>query len=210
MTTTPISTATLRTADGIDLVADVHEPSGAAPRAGVVLSHPHPHHGGTRHHPLLVEIARLAVASQMVAIRHDFRSGPADTIAERADVVAAVAELRRRHPGLPVIGIGYSFGALVALGSVDSAAAIDGVIAIAPPLRPDSTLPVIPGGPPIHLIVPRHDQFCPPPIIEGIGTGGATVDIVEGADHFLAGHIATVAALAIAGADRLLGDVDVT
>ncbi len=209
MTPPAAARVTLRTTDGVDLDADVHESAEATPRAGVVLSHPHPHHGGTRHHPLLVDIATLAVASHMVAIRHDFRSGPADTIVERADVAAAVSELRRRHPGLPVVCVGYSFGALVALGTVGGTVAFDAVVAIAPPLRPDSSLPVAPGGPPIHLIVPRHDQFCPPSLIDGIRAGGVTIDIVEGADHFLAGHIATVASLVIAAVDRLLGDADV-
>lgn len=208
--TPPMTTVSLRACDGVDLVADLHEPAGGELRAGVVLSHPHPHHGGTRHHPLLVEIATLAVASRMVAIRHDFRVGPADTIAERADIAAAVTDLRQRHPGLPIVSIGYSFGALVALGAAGRNAGIAGVVAIAPPLRPDSSLPVAPGGPPVHLIVPRHDQFCPPSLVDAIGAGGVTVDIVEGADHFLAGHIATVASLAVAAVDRLLGDADVS
>lgn len=209
MTTERTSIVTLHTGDGIVLDADLHEPIGVAVRAGVVLSHPHPHHGGTRDHPLLVEIARRCVGSRMVAIRHDFRSGPADTIAERADVTAAAAELRYRHPGLPVICIGYSFGALVALGTIADTAAVDAVIAIAPPLRADSPATVPSGGSPIHLIIARHDQFCPPSLVGGIDTGDATIEIVEGADHFLAGHIATVATLAVAAVDRILGVIDV-
>lgn len=210
MTTERTSIVTLRTGDGIDLAADMHEPIGAALRAGVVLSHPHPHHGGTRDHPLLIEIARRCVSSRMVAIRHDFRSGPADTIAERADIAAAAAELRYRHPGLPAICIGYSFGALVALGTVADTTIIDAVIAIAPPLRAAASPTLASGGPPIHLIIARHDQFCPPSVVDGIDTGDATIDIVEGADHFLAGHIATVATLAIAAIDRILEGIDVT
>jgi len=207
----------LRTSDGFHIPADVHEPRSAEPVAGVVLSPPHPHFGGDRQHPLLVGLAAAAAGSDLLAIRHDFRDGPADTIAERGDVAAAVSWLRAGRPDLPVVAIGYSFGALVALGAALAAPAgpdgaadrIDAVVAIAPPLAPDHV--DLGGGgrlSPVHLVVPRHDQFCPPESLARLDLGATTTDIVEGADHFLAGHLATVVALTLAAATRLVGIAD--
>ena len=200
----------LPTPDGLLLDADAHEPTSSPPSVGLVLSPPHPHFGGDRHHPLLVGLAGAAADGGMSAIRHDFRDGPADAIAERADVTAAVAWLRRGRPDLPVVAIGYSFGAMVALGAalapltgnVDDDRRIDAVVAIAPPLSP-GTVDLAGGRPPVHVIVPRHDQFCPPSTLEALDLGAVTIDIVEGADHFLAGHLGAVVTLALAAATRL-------
>jgi hypothetical protein len=209
-------TITLRSADGVEVLADLHEPADPPPHAGVVLSPPHPHFGGDRHHPLLVGLAETLAAAGMLAIRHDYHPGPADTVAERIDLTAAVAVLRDGRPALPVAAIGYSFGSLVALGTAADQTPVVGVrldalIAVAPPLRPGQrVLAGVAEPPALHLIVPRHDQFCPPPTLEEVeGLERATIDVVEGADHFLAGHLTDVIGLAVAATRRLLGIADV-
>lgn len=206
----------LRRVDGIEIPADLHEPAAVASAACVVLSPPHPHLGGDRHHPLLVGLAEALAAAGVPAIRHDYHPGPADGVAERADLVAAVSALCDEWPGRPVASIGYSFGSLVALGTAgdaDSAggARLDALIAIAPPLRAgQQVLHDVVDPPPLHLVVPRQDQFCTPSTLDEVdGLERATIDIVEGADHFLAGHLSTVVALAVTATLRLLGVDDV-
>ena len=76
-----------------------------------------------------------------------------------------------------------------------------GWVAVAPPLA------MIQGTPfaatddrPIHLLVPRHDQYSPPEAVAPSAATWTATDLVviESADHFLAGHIDYVAELAAA------------
>jgi pimeloyl-ACP methyl ester carboxylesterase len=52
---------------------------------------------------------------------------------------------------------------------------------------------------PALLLTPRHDQFCPPASATRIAADWASVEVevIEGADHFLAGHTGHVAARTI-------------
>ena len=179
---------TLETSDGHTLVGDVAHPDGLE-RGGVVICHPHPQYGGTRFNMVVEALfTRLPVAG-FVAVRFDFRADHDGGVAERLDVIAALDALEQEVLGVPLFVAGYSFGASVALTAHDSR--IAGIVAIAPPLTSSLPAPVAP----TLLLTPRHDQFCPPATASKIAADWPNVEyeVIEGADHFLAGHTAYAA-----------------
>jgi hypothetical protein len=193
----PVSPAT---ADGVTLAGDLAVPP--SPRAAAVLCHPHPAYGGDRHNPVVDALFRALPGAGMAALRFDFRPGSGSAQAgggERADVVAALDLLATEVPGVPLWLAGYSFGADVALAVDDPRHA--GWVAVAPPLRFGGP-PAPAGGDrrPVLVLVPEHDRYSPPERARAATAGWpvATVEVVPGADHFLAGSAGRAAAAAVA------------
>lgn len=184
------TTIELTTADGHTLAADLAVPDGAA-RGAVVVCHPHPLYGGDRHNPIVDAVFRALAAAGFRVVRFDFRAEHGGGVAEVADVAAAIdAVTPGDSPAQPVFVVGYSFGARVALDTAD--ARIAAIVAIAAPLgTPLATPPDVP----VLVLAPRHDQYSPPEMVAVAVAGwpDGEIDIVESADHFLAGHVADVA-----------------
>lgn len=181
------------TADGEVLDGDLA--LAATPRAGVVLCHPHPQYGGSRFDRVISALTEALPTHGYDALRFDFRRRYGAGIDERLDAVGALDVLAERRPGSPLHLVGYSFGAMVAMGVHDDRIASH--VLIAPPLVGEYAAIAPPVGPTL-LLVPEHDQFCPP------GTAAAAiaswpppvaerdVTTVTMADHFLAGRVDTV------------------
>jgi uncharacterized protein len=190
----------LTTSSGEELAGDLLEPNGAnhvrsvRNRGGVVVCHPHPQRGGDRFNPVVDAVFRHLATVGFTTIRFDFRSEYGGGVPERDDVVAALDELARRVSGSLYVA-GYSFGAAVALGTVD--ARVAGIVAIAPPL---SMMTVEEPAAASVVITPRHDQFTPPEAAKAIAGSWADCDLqtIESADHFLVGHATEVAERAAA------------
>lgn len=161
-----------------------------AERAVLVL-HPHPAYGGDRFHPVVDAVHRAAADAGWASIRPDLAAGdPADATAEAEAALALLPE------AAPVVVVGYSFGAAVGARLVGPQ--VRGWVLVAPPfgtLLDGGTAPAGPDGRPKLLLVPAHDQFCPPDRAREATAGWAAteVEVVEGADHFLAGAAAAVA-----------------
>lgn len=181
-----------------DRVRLVGELSTAAGRLGVVITHPHPLHGGTMHTPVPTALFEASAEFGVPALRFNFRGVGGSSgehgggVTEQRDVLAAIATLQATLPDIrSVLLAGWSFGADVAL-AVDHAN-VAGWFAVAPPLAivaPD-TMAAGPSAKPVVIASPQHDQFCPPPTAEqrtAAWTNTAVRD-VPGADHFLAGRI---------------------
>ena len=184
-------TVELTTSDGHRLAADVAVPDGVA--AALVVCHPHPLYGGNRFNPVVGAIFDRAIEAGFAALRFDFRREHGGGIAERADVIAAVDELAAVVDG-PVFVAGYSFGAAVALTTVDDR--IAGLVAVAPPLAMISvSAPTVPA----LVIAPRHDQITDiETVTETVADWpNAELEILPSADHFLAGHTTPVADLTV-------------
>lgn len=191
-------TTTLVTIDGLHLEADVATASSdVAVRGGVVLAHPHPLHGGRRSDAVVSALFDHLPTRGFHTVRFDFRGvghseGEYDGgDGERLDVAAAVDFLDRLVDEIWVVG--YSFGALVGLSVIEPRVA--GWVAVAPPLATDARV-LSAGDPrPKFVVVPRHDQFCPPERSESAVATWTRVDttVVETADHFLHGHTSEVA-----------------
>jgi uncharacterized protein len=188
---------TLETLDGVRLEADLVRPPDASVAA--VLCHPHPLYGGQRTNPVIDTVFRHLVAVGAAVLRFDFRgAGGSDGehgggTDERIDVSAAVDALGSVTDA-PLWIVGYSFGASVALDVAHQRA--DGWVGIAAPLA------AMPGARvagsdhrPKHLLVPQHDQYSPPEqtAVAVAAWPATTVETIEGADHFLNGHLQHVA-----------------
>ena len=94
---------------------------------------------------------------------------------------------------MPLFTVGYSFGAMVTLTTVDER--ITARVVIAPPIVEPLTAP----GSPVLALVPRHDQFAPPERVTEATAEWPDVEIevIDAADHFLAGHTGAVAGRAV-------------
>lgn len=168
-----------------DLVAPPDAP------IGVVVLHPHPDYGGDRHNAVVDAVYRAAVARGWAAVRPDLASGdPSEAVAD------ARAALELLPADLPLAVVGYSFGAAVAARMTDER--IERWVLVAPPfgaLLDGSDAAIGPDPRPKLLLVPAHDQFSPPPRAEAsvAGWAEAEVEVIAGADHFLAGATGAVA-----------------
>ncbi len=170
----------------------------ASPRAAAVVCHPHPEYGGDMDNTVVVAVADALVAAGVAALRFNFggvgRSegsyggGPAEV----ADVRAAIAVLRRELPAVPLVVVGYSFGAWVGSQAAADDTDVARMIAVAPPITFfdwtfAASLPV-----PLAVVVGDRDQFCPLARLEKLALPMEKT-ILPGADHFFAGSTENVA-----------------
>jgi uncharacterized protein len=196
--------------DGVTLEAQ-WAPATTPARAVVVLAHPHPAHGGTMRSLVTSELFRTLPAAGMHTLRFNFRGVEGSTGThgggppERADVAAAVAAAAARHPEVPLVLSGWSFGGDISLAVNDPA--IAGWFTVAPTLRilEPSLLVAAGDARPKHLAVPEHDEFNPAASCRDKVAGwvATTVEEVAGADHYLVGRTAHLVASLGAFVDQL-------
>ena len=169
----------------------------AAPMALVL--HPHPQHGGTMNNKVVYTLYQCFVRRGFSTLRFNFRGvGHSEGThdhgrGEQDDVRAALAEMRRRLPGLPLVLGGFSFGASMALRVGCTEQGVRALFALGLPVMMMTDLSFL--------------QACPPPRLfvqgEGDPFGGGnflrelvarlpeprSLVIVPGADHFFGGHL---------------------
>ena len=168
-----------------------------APKAGLVVCHPHPLYGGDMDNPVVVRVAEVAQGAGVATLRFNFRGvGASGGVhgsgeGEQDDVAAALAVLAGRLPAKSPIGLaGYSFGAWVAARVAAAMPALPALALLAPPLAmydldflghaPSRTL----------LVSGSRDQYCPAEAIERLGRRlGIKAETVEGAEHFFFGKL---------------------
>jgi uncharacterized protein len=196
----------LHTADGVELAGDLSSP--AAPRAAAIVCHPHPQYGGNRFDHVVGALFAALPTAGVAALRFDFRRHFGGGVGEVLDADAAIAELGRTLPGVPVIAAGYSFGAMVVL-AVDPASLVAKVL-VNPPLTAmrsgsDGALP----GTPTLVLAAEHDPFTPAVAAAPIVAAWPEADLVPiaMADHFLHGRTDAVVEATLAWVDRLFDGV---
>jgi alpha/beta superfamily hydrolase len=152
-------------------------------KALAVLLHPHPHFGGNRFHPFVDGVFRRLPEVAVSALRFDFAS--ADSVEAREEVLAAIEAGAARWPGLPVVLVGYSFGAGIAVGITDDRVAA--WYLLAPPSASLAEAEIGQDPRPKAVVVPEHDQFSPPRVVEQEVANwvATTVTTAPDADHFL-------------------------
>jgi alpha/beta superfamily hydrolase len=93
----------------------------STPLAAAVVCHAHPLHGGVMHFKPVFRAAKALQQEGVAALRFNFRGvGRSegkhdDGEGEQGDVRAALDEMQRRFPRLPLVVGGFSFGATMAL-----------------------------------------------------------------------------------------------
>jgi alpha/beta superfamily hydrolase len=195
----PEEVGTLTTSDGVALEARLTVPPSA--QGGIVVCHPHPLYGGDMENPVVVRIAEVCDDLGLATLRFNFRgvgrsAGAHDGGAgEQRDVEAALAHLAGLvGAGHPLALAGYSFGATVAAGLAPRYAGLTGLALVAPPLARVDNGPfagLAAFGERLLLVAGTHDEICPVDALTRLGEAlpGATLAVIDGANHFFFGKL---------------------
>jgi alpha/beta superfamily hydrolase len=188
----------LHTSDGLTLEAEWADAEGA-PHAIAVLCHPHPQYGGTMRSIVTSALFEGLPRAGVACLRFNFRGVEGSKGAysegrdEPRDVVAAIDAVT--DVGLPIVVVGWSFGADMALTIDDERLAA--WVGIAPPLRfrPGSDYAPVAADPRAKLLVlAAHDEFRAPAEVEAeVAQWHATqIEVIAGASHFFVGRTEAV------------------
>lgn len=180
------------------LEAILMRPEGDPQAAGVVC-HADPKQGGIMHYKVVFRAAKALQHHGVAALRFNFRGvgrseGTHDQgRGEQDDVRAALDELERRYPRLPLLAGGFSFGSVMALqvGVADPRA--QALFALGFPLaRVNDTSFLDACRKPRLFVQGEQDQFGDGErlreLVERLPEP-RTLEIVPGADHFFTGHL---------------------
>lgn len=89
------------------------------PKGIALVAHPHPLYGGTMDNKVVHTLARALVALGYVVARMNFRGVGLsegthdDGCGETDDMQLLLTSMQHRHPGLPIVLAGFSFGTFV-------------------------------------------------------------------------------------------------
>jgi hypothetical protein len=177
-----------------------------APFAALVC-HPHPLHGGNLHNKVVYHAMKTlndpAWGFAFPVLRFNFRGaglsqGTHDGRAETADVLTALNWLENEY-SRPLIAIGFSFGAAMALQACchpQSRPNVRVLVALGLPTQADGhhyrypslqncTIPKL-------FLSGDRDQFAPPPQLAQVVASAADpkrLVLLPSADHFFTGHL---------------------
>ena len=195
MTVEPIQ---IRTRDGLGLEGELRMPDGE-PRAVAVICHPHPLHGGSKDHPLLWAIRSELANRGMAVVAFNFRGvmgsqGTYDRGLGELDDARAAVDLAASRVAGPLLMVGWSFGANVALREAVDDRRVGALALLGMPLAASALdLPAVPSNDrlagferPVLLLSGDQDPYSPAGELRILGRklADATVTVVTGADHF--------------------------
>lgn len=166
---------------------DLHLPADGDPTAAAVVLHPHPSMGGDRHHPLVVAVADALAAAGVAALRPDLNDP--DIVASTTALEQVAADLLADVGTDRLVLVGYSWGSIVA--SMAAGVGLVARVLVAPPVGMfDLPAPEVP----TLVLVPAHDQYGPPDAVHAAMDAHehATIEIIDGCDHFLAGALGRI------------------
>ncbi len=162
------------------------------PGAIAVICHPHPLGGGTLHNKVVFRAARGLENANVATLRFNFRG--AGTSAgkhdegegELDDVIAAIEWAKRKHPGIPMIVGGFSFGAWVASRVACERPDVLGVFLIGTPVNKYDFGYLRHCEKPMLFLHGTQDEFGDVAKLERVveHIRNAESIIVTGADHF--------------------------
>ena len=164
-------------------------------KGGVILCHPHPQYGGDMHNRVITTALESAHEEGFSTLRFNFRGVGAsggsysEGIGEREDVEVAIEFLhsKQKEPDLPLILLGYSFGAWAGIPVAVKDECIKGVVAISPPLE-IYDFNFMKGCKKNKLIVVGDkDEWCPVLRLEDWYQQldePKSLTLIQGADHF--------------------------
>ena len=188
------------------LEAVFNEGSLQPPAVGLVC-HPHPLGGGTLHNKVVYHAMKALNAPQfgigLPVLRFNFRGtglsqGEHDGKAEKDDVLAALAWLQQEF-NLPVIIVGFSFGAAMSLLASCGHSGVKAVAALGVPTHADGrdyhyhflercTVPKL-------FLSGNRDPYAPAADLEQVVSQAAEpkrLIFIPGADHFFTHHLSAM------------------
>jgi hypothetical protein len=180
------------------LEAILFRPAAPVQAAGIVC-HAHPLHGGVMHFKVVFRAAKALQAHGVAALRFNFRGagrseGSHDNgRGEQDDVRAALDEVARRFPGLPIVLGGFSFGSVMALlvGLGDDRVRALFALGFPVAMVGDASFLAV-GGKPRLFVQGADDRFGNGARIAELVAGlpePKRLVVVPGSDHFFAGHL---------------------
>ncbi len=158
-----------------------------------MLCHPHPQYGGSMHTKVVYRMAKAARSEGSAVLRFNFRgvgtsSGTYDGGAgEQDDLRAAMLHMRERHPGIPLVVGGFSFGARVALRVCCRDSGTDRVIAVGTPVNSGEWSILRSCGCPKHFVHSTRDEYgSRDRMVQVFASAGKPKDLtwVRARDHF--------------------------
>jgi alpha/beta superfamily hydrolase len=174
------------------------EEEGATPRMAAVVCHPHPLYGGTMHNKTVFRLAMALNEVGIPALRFNFRGVGLSTgtydegRGEQDDVRAALDELQRRFPGVPLCVAGFSFGAWVGLRVACSEERVRQLVGVGVPVS------LLPADDLANCLKPKLvvqgelDQYGPAADVRAwfaAVPAPKQLEVIAGADHFLTDHL---------------------
>jgi uncharacterized protein len=167
--------------------------------AAAVICHAHPLHGGIMHFKVLFRAAKALQARGVAVLRFNFRGvgrseGTHDEgRGEQGDAVAAVDEMARRFPGLPIVLGGFSFGSTIAVRVGCAEARVRALLVMGFPVAMLSDKSLLASCTQPRLFVQgENDTYADGAEIRALMAPlpePKTLVVIPGADHFFAGHL---------------------
>ncbi|MGQ9509839.1 MAG: alpha/beta hydrolase [Thermodesulfobacteriota bacterium] len=169
-------------------------------KGGLILCHPHSLYGGNMHNHVIQVASEVAWEEGFSTLRFNFRgvgrSGGSydDGIGERKDVEAAIQffKYKMNDPNLPLLFLGYSFGAWVGIPIAAREEKIQGLVIISPPLQL-LDFNFLKGCQKKKLIVVgTQDLWCPKSQLDlwyQELEDPKYLNLIQGADHFFFSHV---------------------
>ena len=151
------------------------------------------------HFKVVFRAAKALQARGVAALRFNFRGvGRSQGVhdqgrGEVGDVRAALDEMERRFPAVPLMVGGFSFGsAMATLVAIDDPRVRACLVLGFPITRLASTTDLAQMKQPRLFVQGSEDEFGPGPAIRKLVAGlpePRRIEVIEGADHFFTGHL---------------------
>jgi alpha/beta superfamily hydrolase len=170
----------------------------ASPLLAAVICHPHPLFGGTMHNKVVYNAAKTMDALGIPVLRFNFRgaglsAGEHDKgRGEQDDTQVALDYLAAQCPGIPLLLAGFIFGRLVDLRRSERDARVRELIGIGIPVNSSDFSFLMDCPKPKLFVHGANDKFGERKKVEHVVAalaGENRLVVVEGADHFFAGHL---------------------
>ena len=182
------------------LEAILKEPRSATSRGVALVLHPHPLGGGTMHNKVVFRAAGALNDAGLVTLRINFRGVGQSTgehdegRGELDDARAGLKYLEDNYPDKPVTVCGFSFGARVGMDVGLADERVANLITIGTPVNKYDFTFIKACRKPILFVHGSLDEFGDvakvKKLVDEIArTAPVELAVIEGADHFFAGHL---------------------
>ncbi|MFB6356403.1 MAG: alpha/beta hydrolase [bacterium] len=165
-----------------------------SPTGAALVCHPHPEHGGNMHNKVVYNTAKALRDLGFSVVRFNFRGVGASTgeydqgLGELEDAESVYDWMKQRHPEVPFIIGGFSFGSFIGLSVAERKPDVDAAIGVGLPLEMYDFSFLHEFDRPTLLIQGEHDEFASFNELATFLTGKnkqITLRKIEGGDHFL-------------------------